>query len=638
MNVENKQRTDHYLAGGNGPKLLEGKVNTTSFRGTKLRNPPSNITEFDTNEGMQPLTINVRTIGNFFTMSNTYLDNKNYCSAHRKIRIYDESDRDDWATIDLMDAIKHSGRFEPTGGNLVVTHQALANDWNQAGLLNGEDPEQRDMFITVDANGTYKPVVKFGEMHADYLPQRILHAIALSATKDLSEADRLALANAPTVNVLPADATAAQIAANDEANANIPAFKHLRDLLRLRFNEDAGTPDGEFNAVFDDFAKRKHHYNPQLKDQLFKLRTGLDGIEGQYATNKRAEYQSYLDALAVAPAHLERQLNVDIQRVLGGEGVTMTPGVPFTRLDEIFEDELATGEPPTKKFKSFQGKNVAPAEYDIKLKEKQAGNSGPWYLVAARYMFLQAKVNLYVLEAMYRHDVHVPVDFRIMRPFMRYAMQSSILLRGGYDTGQTNFGHMDVTVSSDGANKSSLVNATWWISSMVTNPGRVVHMPHIAYAGILGGAGSRFFTEAQLLDLANVQWVINDTGSPSLIAVMVPFGTETRYEDLDIRGKDMDFDGGRQCYYPTYPFELKNRHFDSLTNPFTVPDLWKGSRGDINTICWQGTQYACGPEAGKYTERTINKGHHGEYEYPGCQKIRRGKGQFINPMQMPIAL
>jgi hypothetical protein len=88
------------------------------------------------------------------------------------------------------------------------------------------------------------------------------------------------------------------------------------------------------------------------------------------------------------------------------------------------------------------------------------------------------------------NNVKIPLDFIIARPWMGYNMSTAILMKGGEETGRTNYGHVDVTTSNDGSNKTSLVNATWHMCSVIEKPDRIIQIPNIFYNGTMGGAGT----------------------------------------------------------------------------------------------------------------------------------------------------
>jgi hypothetical protein len=259
------------------------------------------------------------------------------------------------------------------------------------------------------------------------------------------------------------------------------------------------------------------------------------------------------------------------------------------------------------------------------------------HVEVARKVFLAAPIRKQVVMSMARHNVHLPFDFLLARPWMGYVMTTGVLAKGGAETGQTNFGHVDVLVGVNAAQKSTRVGATWTIAAVVHRPECIIHMAHCAYRGILGGAGARFYTEEELSNLQLKHWVVSDRDAPSLIAIPMPYGSKINFEDIDLTGTYEDFTSNRAPHYPTFEWERLHRKFSTLVNPFTRVDMWRGSLGGVNSIMFQGSQYACGREPGRFSERTMNKGHHGP-EYAGCAAIRRGTGGMLNPDLVPLVL
>lgn len=207
------------------------------------------------------------------------------------------------------------------------------------------------------------------------------------------------------------------------------------------------------------------------------------------------------------------------------------------------------------------------------------------------------------------------------------------------ETGQTNYGHVDITTGVDSHRKTTNVEPTWWISSFVREPRRIAHMAHIYFNGSLGGTGVKFFTNESLHALRENHWVVTESETDSLIAVMVPYGkAHINKEVIDMRGSFVEFQASNADHYP-WQYEHEKRGFNEINSPFMIarPDLWRGSNGRANSLLWMGQQYAVTTTPMVYNDRTMNKGHLGP-QYAGVDTIYRGVGGQMNEALVPMVL
>jgi hypothetical protein len=233
------------------------------------------------------------------------------------------------------------------------------------------------------------------------------------------------------------------------------------------------------------------------------------------------------------------------------------------------------------------------------------------------------------VQKLFAANVPVPLDIVVTRPFMGYTMSSVILMKGGKETGTTNVGHVDLTLSSDGANKTSLAHASFYMCAVIRRPERIMRMPFVSYKSAEGGAGSRFYTAEDLENLKDAGWRVTDKNAPSLIPIARVPGND--YGDLfDLTGSlSAEYGTAGEMYDASH--EMRTR-FLGLVSPLSVLTKNGTTENNVaNTLCWQGSQFYSTLEPGKYNLRVSNKGHHGPYEYTGCRDIRNGQNGVVDP-------
>jgi hypothetical protein len=228
---------------------------------------------------------------------------------------------------------------------------------------------------------------------------------------------------------------------------------------------------------------------------------------------------------------------------------------------------------------------------------------------------------------MIRFSVQVPINVRLFQPWKGWVMHTGWLFAGGEATGITKYGWMNTTTTIDGFSKTAFVNTTWHLHTVVLAPERIVPISFLAHAGYQvrpirrgltqrqGGNGTEFYTLRTLKQLQATQWVVQGINTPSLIAVPVPAAPDTvTHAWMDLRGDiSGDFPEASVPHYTTFAYEQRVRGLGAqgnMGNPYMKKTSigWK-SIGEHNTIMWRGGQFACGPDAGRFTVYTSNTGH-----------------------------
>jgi len=263
----------------------------------------------------------------------------------------------------------------------------------------------------------------------------------------------------------------------------------------------------------------------------------------------------------------------------------------------------------------------------------------PWYR-AARIAFLAAPITLGVLKAMLDNDVQFPFEFGLWRLFKGYSMGTVWIAEGGAQTGVTNYGRVNVLTEIEAPRKMAKIHATWYLSTVVIDPGRIAPLRNVYWSGTRGGAGVKFFHPDDITALKNNGWRVTDPDTPDFISMLWPVGTAaTLPEFLDVRGSfDADFSSERGQHYPTAAYENEIRAFHTMTNPYVTAGNNLMAPRTTNTIAFRDTQYFRTTLDGSFRGLEYNKGPAGKYEYPGVRSIRRGEGGIIDPNAQPLTL
>jgi len=116
------------------------------------------------------------------------------------------------------------------------------------------------------------------------------------------------------------------------------------------------------------------------------------------------------------------------------------------------------------------------------------------------------------------NNVHVPFNILIFRLWIRLRMFTGILLRSGYTTGVSAYGHSNFVLGTDVATKMIQGHFTFQYKSHVLQNKAVMHLRNIAPRGYCGGWNRRFIDPASFEDY----FQSNERQRASLIAVLVP--------------------------------------------------------------------------------------------------------------------
>ena len=612
IQIENPQMTDNYLAGPAGPRRLNDANSELSFRHTQIINPP--IYEPDCEEnGGYALTDMIRTIGEVATLNaKGYLHIRpaDYVTDFLNAKLWD-MDLDKPVEVRMDDVIACTRRFDEFN-NLNENHQNVAND-----------PSKDDMFFykVGDQNAVCRV---FGQMREEYLPFKVIRYMAATTLNALTENEVIALnvdsATDPTdpvwrkfhrilyarfgkeqnpflagesagpANMMTFLKTGAKTgtggASNmqdvreviDEAGFDNAAYTYIGTLyerLAVAFPERAA---GWTQEVF--LALSEAPTVEEKSTVLFRKSSKAMGLIRDKLNSEVPEDQ-WVEPTEIALGTLPAKQTpaaaapgvtalADIMRKIGQNYFYHKKGESNKR--QYFDADAASTDPEPEYHidSDYFPFNSHP------FKQKFAKASGEASNVMGMVMkvILATPIRLDVLEAMLTHDVYFPFVVHLARMNMRFVTHSPILVAGGEALGNTNYGHVDVTLGSDVMTNVSHVRASWWVHCVVRDPNRVAHMSNHLVCKMLGGGGTRVMTDDEFATFRDNQFKATPQ-TADLIAILVPHGHGKISGDWDIRGGYYeDYTVNDPPHYVTKDYEMYNSGFGDLNNAFKDNFLW----------------------------------------------------------------
>ena len=249
--------------------------------------------------------------------------------------------------------------------------------------------------------------------------------------------------------------------------------------------------------------------------------------------------------------------------------------------------------------------------------------------------------------ALLTHNVRIPNNWLVVRPHMNYLMETCALVDPGIDNlGFTAVAGNDYSWGSTALTKEFNAHLSFWANCIITSPQNCRIVKNLMSVGYGPGGGCGWFTPAtyNVKNLADHRKPASP-GSKSLICIPIPFtedvtreyistGGHLQHVDPDGRGASdvvLSLESDSKPHYSTH-VRANNiwgwKHAPGAS--FMATTGTNGQFGVYNTICWSGmTFYSNIPTntnpSGQLTHMTLNKGHWGPNQGPGCQAIYQGQ-------------
>jgi hypothetical protein len=207
----------------------------------------------------------------------------------------------------------------------------------------------------------------------------------------------------------------------------------------------------------------------------------------------------------------------------------------------------------------------------------------------------------------YEKDIRLFMEFIILRPFKEYETMATVWLAAGNDLGMTGLAFFDVRTGVDIIRKSVTTHMSGYSASLVTDPRRVLLMPHTLVTNYFRGEETDAIKAKDFK--AAAAGVRNSVNKGAAIYVAVPVGTCTGTErrlhgTLDIRGQfshqlyqfnasesDAVLLQRTQQHYPGAAFTSLVYNFAGLETESVLSELrFKADSSFANTMCSQELQ------------------------------------------------
>ena len=241
-------------------------------------------------------------------------------------------------------------------------------------------------------------------------------------------------------------------------------------------------------------------------------------------------------------------------------------------------------------------------------------------MILAAYSVIKARIHLEVCRTMLSHNITLPWDYLIVRPFHSLLMSNLIIAKGGKELGETLIGYGHTGIGWKVVNKTGDLHCTQWIGAYIRDYRLRCIVRNAFHELSYGGGGHTFFTNDQYA--AHVQNNFHTPGydRPSLLGMIIPLNSRVKADFISLKGKlnDQEVD----YHYDSWQYYNKRYQFGQINNNRATIIYENDNSPRTNFICFQGTQRQCGNTNGDPGVMTENKGHLG-IERTGDREVRQ---------------
>ena len=360
-----------------------------------------------------------------------------------------------------------------------------------------------------------------------------------------------------------------------------------------------------------------------------KTRQAVDGFVAERASLERIVEQTVSSALQGsggqqpygAFAHVKRAQQAGprgaVDRFLfDGEntraGASIRTDIPFTR-----------------------GEEDAPGD------SNQTRRRGKFAAGTAARAFLDAPLNGQTFLTMMQANIHLPVNILLFRLWIQLRMYTGILMRSGYETGASVYGHSNFAMGSEVATKTIYGNFTFYYNSIVWKERAVIHLRNICPRGYEGGWNTQF--------METVEHDMYDTpvrSRGSLLAAMVPV-TENNWvfplnfvptqTVISSRGDQLTYQDRIELFgsYSMAAYYKKLHGLQDSQHYSEVNSRYADEYDNLNTVAWMGAHFRYNATEKKFNDFKSGAGHlSGNRTGRGAKMIWEGNGRLF-PEQNP---
>lgn len=237
--------------------------------------------------------------------------------------------------------------------------------------------------------------------------------------------------------------------------------------------------------------------------------------------------------------------------------------------------------------------------------------------------FLMQPINLKSMIRMHEHDIYVPVDIILARPYMTYNTSSVIVMKAGAETGETYIGETDFQLGSNPQDKSMTGFFTYYGKAVVRNPKNVIVAPNVFIQNYIRGNNMKYISQQVLENEINSNSGVFQSDQ-SLLAIMVPVtGRLMEKSWIDIRGSHKNVRNGVLHQSGDYYRNLYRIDDQFIMDPLTEYFDYENRTFRPNTICYLG-HIRYGRD---FQKSSCNRGHLGPITYDHVN-LSRKEGVF----------
>lgn len=237
----------------------------------------------------------------------------------------------------------------------------------------------------------------------------------------------------------------------------------------------------------------------------------------------------------------------------------------------------------------------------------------------AAEIFLTGTVDMKNIEAMCDHDVFVPIDVILCRPWMTYNMSSVVVMKAGTETGETIIGQQDFQMSSNTQDRTLEASYMYYGKAIVRKSRNVVVAPRVFCQGYVSGNNLKYVTKSTLENEINSRSGVFESDE-SILSLLVPVGGKVHDNNwIDIRGRNSNVNNKvfhQSSEYYTKLLKIDDLEISSPTEEFID---YEDMTFAANVLCWLG-HFEYGPDF-KYVNH--NMGHLGPNTYDQCNHSRK---------------
>jgi hypothetical protein len=220
------------------------------------------------------------------------------------------------------------------------------------------------------------------------------------------------------------------------------------------------------------------------------------------------------------------------------------------------------------------------------------------------------------------------------RPHKRYMMGTMLHMNAYGEAAKTFYGFADFQLADNVAQKEHYGHFTMYAKTIVTRPEMIVRGDNIICKDYIGGNDHRVWN---MLSEDHVDaYRSNELNCDIFPAACSPeFVVDTQFMDITGRFNERlspNDEAKKATYYGPMANVLSQVWgWRAVSSPLNR-EHFSAIQSKFNTLVFQEKQWRYNPKTKQFDDAISDKGHFGQYVFPGCAEARRGNGfYFRNP-------